>query len=179
MNVAALVLAAACGIHFSVPRGWVVHVTHPESNICEAGVSPRNWEALVEKARWPDADEAVSVSVVTGSLDDAADVAGFFRDENGRLMTGDRGREFPPTPTMHSGLSGWEMSGWSRGYAKEGVDLGDGSRLTSNTFYSVLLKRSKRSYIVVRYEEGNPDIPSTRVDRVKAAKLVLRTIRPR
>src|SRR5256885_3770078 len=84
---------------------------------------------------------------------------------NGRLMTADRGREFPPTPTRHSGLSGWEMSGWSRGFAKEGVDLGENSRLTSNTFYSVLLRRSKRSYIVVQYEEGNPDI---RVDRVKA-----------
>jgi len=178
MNALALLFAAACGIHFDVPKGWMVRVDHPETNVCTAGVSPRDWDELVEKARWPDGDDAVVVSVVSGTLRDAAEVADFFFDEDsGKLMANDRGGTYPPGRARYSGMPGWEFSGWSRGFAKDGADLRGDSRLTSDTFTSVLLERNAHTWIVVQYTVGNPDIPEERVGRVKAAKKILRSVR--
>ena len=169
------VAAAECGIHFRVPSGWVAHTDSSKPHTCVIGVSPRNWADLMEKSRWPEEDEAIRIVVINGDFDEAVEAADFVRGEHGELMAMEKGGEVRATKTKHGGMSGWEARSWYRGYANDGAVLGDQSRIYSGFHDAVLLKRGPRSFIVIAYDEYSPDI---HVDRVKAAKVILDSLRP-
>ncbi len=127
---------AACGIRFTLPHGWVMHETHPESEVCALGVTPANWQDLVKKARWPAEGDAIVIQVLNVDFKEAAD--------------------------------------WFRGFANDGADLGDQSRLYSGTHNAILLRRGPKSFVLIEYDEGNPDI---KVHLAAAANVILHSLR--
>lgn len=159
-----------------MPRGWVVRVTHRETSVCVAGVSPRDWREMAETSRWPEPDDAIEITVTQNeTLDDAAHRAGFFRGEDGKLWASQRGADFRVARAHYGGMRGYEASGFYRGYAKDGANLGHQSRLYSGTYHTILLQRRARSFVIIEFHEWSPDI---HVDRVKAASIILRSLRP-
>ena len=174
MHALLAVAVVACGIEFQIPHGWRAHVTHPKPDVCAVGVSPRNWPELLAKARWPE-DEAVRIDVITGHLAVAEKDAGFFHYQGSGLWAIDGQAWHPVEKARYGGMSGWQARGMYRSFAKEGVDLRGMDHLISGEYYAVLLQRTSRSWIVVKYFDNNPDFP----DPVPAGDRVLRTLRRR
>jgi hypothetical protein len=164
---------AACGIRFTVPKGWIVTETHPEPKICALGVNPANWEQLREKARWPVGDDAIDIQVLSVGFEEAVDNAD-WRIEDGEVTAFDRGGKIDVERVRYGGMSGYASSGWSRGYAKDGADLGDDSRLFTATNNVILLRRGPKSFVLISYEEGNPDVD---IDLWATAQVILHSIR--
>ncbi len=165
---------AACGIRFTLPHGWVMHETHPESEVCALGVTPANWQDLVKKARWPAEGDAIVIQVLNVDFKEAAERADFHIDDDGKLTAQDRGGEISVERVRYSGMSGYSSSGWFRGFANDGADLGDQSRLYSGTHNAILLRRGPKSFVLIEYDEGNPDI---KVHLAAAANVILHSLR--
>ena len=168
------VAVADCGLHFDVPKGWNVQVWRPEEGGCAMGVSPANWSELVQKARWPDSENAIEITVLEGDMDDVAQRVELEHDDEGNWALPSRGVAEPLQKTRYGGMPAWEASAWNRGFAKEGAKLHGESRVFTNTYTTVLIQRGPRSWIFVHWENGNPDI---KVDRDAAAKTILRSVR--
>ena len=151
-----------------------MHETHPEPDVCAIGVNPANWQQLVKKARWPAEGDAVVLQVLNVDFHEAAERADFSVDDHGKLTAQDRGGEISVEHVRYGGMSGYSSSGWFRGFAKDGADLGDQSRLYSGTHNAILLRRGPKSFVLIEYDEGNPDIS---VDLAAAAKVILHSIR--
>ncbi len=98
---------------------------------------------------------------------------GFEKNEAGEL--GMYGRDFSRAEKWGVGsFSGLRAEPWFRGFAHDGANLGDQSRIYSGSHIHILL-RGKGMVIGVIFNEWSPDI---KVDRNAAAQEILQSLQP-
>jgi len=166
---------SACGVVIVLPSGWNADVVAQDKSVCETGARPGNWQELEAKSRWSEEPYALNLKVFKTSFRAAGGRMGFERDERGEWgVPGRQGDMSKAEPVKIGAFSGWRSEPWFRGFAKDGAELGDQSRLYSGTRVVLLLHDRHGTVIGVEYNQWSPDID---LDRDAAAESIVRSLR--
>jgi len=165
-----------CGLTFDLPPRWSAAVIDRNAEQCEIGLRPAGWKAMRSRSRWPEDEYAIHLERYFGAtLDTATDDLDFQTDNHGRWGVPEfRGMITPAKRVRYGAFAGWRCDGLERGYANEGAELGEQSRIYSGTWVSIALADAHRTVVSITYSEGSPDI---HVDIDKAAMRIARSLR--
>jgi len=167
-----------CGLTFDLPQRWTAAVIDRDAEQCEVGLRPAGWEGMRARSRWPENEYAIRLKRYFGAtLDTATEDLEFEHDDHGRWgVPGLRGVIYSPAKRVRYGaFAGWRADSLARGYAKEGAQLGDDSRVISTTSVAIALADGHGTVVSIAYDQWSPDI---KIDREKAAMHVARSLRP-
>ena len=170
--------ASVCGMSFKMPRGWVVRVVKESKTECEVGLRPAAWPEIVRRSRWDDDEYALYVSRFHTSWESAAEEFGFEVDDRTKKW-GMYGRQstFDAVENVRVGaFTGWSSEPWFRGFARDGAELGEQSRIYSGSRKFFLLRGANELLIGVQFNSWNPDIA---LDRSVVADAVIKSLRSR
>jgi len=177
--VAALAATSAegwsgCGVSFELPRGWNAEVICRDKIACEIGLRPRGWQAMMDKSRWYEERYAIRLLVYHTTLQAAARDLGFETDEQGQWgVRGRMGDMSVAQPVTFGAFRGWRSEPWFRGFAHDGADLRNTSRIYSGSRIILLLRDRHGTIVGIRYNQWSPDID---VDRDAATAIIARSM---
>jgi hypothetical protein len=162
---------SGCGVTFTVPEGWNIERVPKET--CAIGISPKGWKRAVAKSRYDDDNVAIHLIVLHGRFAAAAKKLDFEKNEAGEWGLPNRTGRVIANAVRFGAFRGWRSESFSRGFAREGADLGESSRVWSAVWISYLLHDGHGTIVCVQFGQWNPDI---KVDRPAAAKKILSSL---